>query len=153
MIFHYSKLLLIYIGINCLLPSCSRYIGTVDGNKIKRKVFIRITGVVPNTTKLILKDEQGNSADTFNAYSGQKVVWEIEDKADIKSIRNYPKESSLKSPDIYKNGPKRRFLSKNLKAKMIETKEVLEEHYNIDWTDKGGTLQHYDPLMQLNPIK
>jgi hypothetical protein len=152
--FHYSRFLLLCIGIIFLSQSCSRYLPTHSGPKIEKKVFIRITGNVPgSTTNLIMLNDSGKPADTFDAYSEQKVIWKIEDKAEIKSIKIYSKDSSLASVSIYKKGPKRRFLSKNLKGKLIKTDVKLKEYYNIYWTDKNGHLQHFDPLMQLNPTK
>jgi hypothetical protein len=156
MAFHYFKFLLICFSTIFLLPSCSRYLATDGANKIKRKVFIRITSIVAGTSNLVMVDENGQPADTFQAFSGQKVIWEIEDKADIKSIEKIYSKNGYNNSPIYKKGPKKRFLSmkKKWKGNFIETKLQIGEHYNIDWKNKKtGETKTYDPLMQLNPIK
>jgi hypothetical protein len=154
--FHYFKLLLICTGIICLLPACSKYLSKGDGTKINRKAFIRITGVVPGTPKLIMVDEHGASADTFQAYSGQKIIWEIEDKTEIKSLDGFPGKKEFKgvNANIYRTRPGKRFLSKKWQGKLLVVTVPISEHYSIYWKDKKtGKTNIFDPLMQLNPTK
>jgi hypothetical protein len=155
MSFHYSKILLLCIASIFLLPSCSKYLINDGTTKIEKKVFIRITGVVPGTSNLIMVDENGNSADTFHAYSGQKVIWEIEDKAEIKAFKGFPAKTEFKDVDlhVYRKRPGKRFLSKKWGSTLTVVTKPISEHYSIEWEDrKTKTTNTFDPIMQLNPI-
>ncbi len=101
-----------------------------------------------------MTDENGKSADHFVSYSGQTVIWEIEDKSDVKSLDSFPLKPAFKNVNIYSKNPGKRFLSKKWIGKLLVVTKPVSVEYTIYWTDKKtGEMKPFDPIMQLNPIK
>ncbi len=147
MVFHYCKFFVICVFTFYFLSSCT------SGNiapKDKKKLVIRITGSNSTTGKLIMINEKGDTAENFQAWSGQKIKWDIDDRSNVKSIKDiFPKANNQ---TVFSEKPKKLFLSKNWQGTLKETKDTLFENYNIDWIEKDNNYKHtYDPLIQVNP--
>jgi hypothetical protein len=96
-------------------------------------------------------DEAGASAGNFQAWSGQKIKWDIEGSSNVKSIKKiYPKTNN---ETVFSRGPKKTSLSKNWHGRLKETAtDTLREYYNIDWINEVDHQKYtYDPFIQVNP--
>ena len=134
----FSRYLPVYFLAGCIFSSCAGVIRITDSD---------------NSGKLILKKTDGESAETFPAFEGQTIKWQIKDKKVIAIESIPPKEPKNAGAVIFKEEPHKKFLSKTWKAKInkSDNKKVTNYYYNIRWLNqKGDTLTH-DPLIQVNP--
>jgi hypothetical protein len=140
----FSALLLIFY----FFSSCKNYLYKPD--KEKEKLTIIIQGSNTTTKELYMFNEHGGRADTFMAWSGQKIKWEIGDRSGVKSIENIiGKDTS--QPTVYSEAPEKVFLSKHWKGKLKNTDREIEERYKIEWTDKNNNKYTFDPVLKVNP--
>src|SRR4051812_22330820 len=112
-VFSYCKFFIIWFFSCWFICSCvSRHLAAKD----RKKIVIKIISSDSTTGKLTMIGEDGNSADTLQVWSGQKVKWEIGDTSHVKSIKNiYPKPSKP-GDQIYEDLPAPVFLSKSWKG-------------------------------------
>jgi len=121
--------------------------GFTDADKEDRRVVIKIAHGDITTHKLVMRDKNGNLADSVLAWSHQIIKWKIADTANVKSIekifRKGDKEVFAKKP--HKKSPKK------WKGKLKDVQDKEEEEYYINWKDDTGSPHKFDPYIQVRP--
>ncbi len=111
---------------------------------------IRVTDADTRSGKLTLKDNNGNSADTFVTTSGKTIKWKIETH-NLKSFQSMPPKDKAENSSVFKRDPHKKFLTRTFKGKLERTETVRKEEYSILWKDLEDGSHTYDPLIQVNP--
>ena len=142
-ILHLNKL----IAFSCiilftLLSSCNRNISKGQGAEI-----IIIIGGDVGSHKLIIRDKNGNPADTFNIRRGKQIQWLLVNKEVVKEITNIDKKPA--SENVFRSGPERIGGSLNWRGIIDWEAKGKTEEYNIDWTDSQGNKHTFDPKIQV----
>jgi len=142
---YFCKIFSAFLFIFYALPSVTTAQGVRNG-------VITITDGDPLTGELVMRDDSGRTAHTFNAEHGQTIKWVVHPNSNVEEIVDItPKKDSTDNANIFSDLPKADGNSRNWKATIDTNADGLHEWYNIIWKDKGGKERIYDPLIQVKP--
>jgi hypothetical protein len=130
-----------------LLSSCYRK-GFAPSHEARTENII-IIGGDNASQKLVLRDENGNRADTFKVFAGSQIQWLLVNRDVIKEITNIYKKPS--SANVFTTSPQRMGGSLNWRGTINREASGKAEEYNIDWIDTNGGKHTYDPVIKVNP--
>ena len=143
-ILHLNRLIALSIIFFIILPACHRNIS--KGEKAAPEIII-IIGADVASHKLIIRDKNGNRADTFRIAAGKQIQWLLVNKEVIKELTNIYKKPE--SEDVFRTGPERISGSLNWRGTIDREAKGKTENYNIDWTDSLGNKHTFDPKIQV----
>ncbi len=117
-----------------------------------KKVRIYLRSILENgERRLELSDSNGNGGiDNLltEAQRGDTIIWELDTRSGIKAISKV--YSKTGKHNVFKTGPKKRFLCKGLKLPVSNDAEG-EEAYYIEYILEDGTKLKLDPWLKVIP--
>ena len=139
----FKKLAAFFIALLSLLYACNFFDDKTKPAKIRIKKGDTTSGT------LDLKDRWGFSAKHFKVKAGRTLQW-LQQAKEVGKITNiYPKDPN--GPNVFSVAPHPIPGTSDWEGIIDSTAAYKEEEYNIDWIDKAGNPQKFDPYIQVKP--